>query len=298
MSALTYAHPAAADLLAIVPPHLVVADGRRRPAPGGGFRLATPHPSRRPRPDTGRCPPGGDGTYIGRLLARAGFHPRALAGPPGDPSASGSSPALSASTRASATPSASGPASASRSDSFSSIAPAMPKSGCAGPTVSSARPETRLGVDRRGWMRGGEVILATRLGDGRLLDARSLRAIALHEIGHAIGLAHSDDGHDVMAPLVRVAALSDDDRATARLCMPFPQGTFVRLAGHQVADRPIVDASATRNQLPAPRIPMKRSMNRFSPVAAARRPATRRQAQLAQSASARSDRSFASRTRC
>lgn len=79
-------------------------------------------------------------------------------------------------------------------------------------------------VDRNGWMRSGEVLLATHLGDGRQLDARSLRAIALHEIGHAIGLAHSDGRHDVMAPLVRVAALSRGDSATARLLYALPAG--------------------------------------------------------------------------
>ena len=79
-------------------------------------------------------------------------------------------------------------------------------------------------VDRRGWMRSGEVLLATHLGDGRPLDSRSLRAIALHEIGHAIGMAHSDDSHDVMAPLVRVATLSRGDRATARLLYTLPAG--------------------------------------------------------------------------
>lgn len=79
-------------------------------------------------------------------------------------------------------------------------------------------------VDRDGWMRGSDVLLATHLGDGRPLDPRSLRAIALHEIGHALGLAHSDDRHDIMAPLVRVAALSGGDRATARLLYTLPAG--------------------------------------------------------------------------
>jgi predicted Zn-dependent protease len=79
-------------------------------------------------------------------------------------------------------------------------------------------------VDRNGWMRGSDVLLSTHLGDGRQLDHRSLRAIALHEVGHAIGLAHSDDRHDIMAPLVRVAALSGGDRATARLLYALPAG--------------------------------------------------------------------------
>lgn len=79
-------------------------------------------------------------------------------------------------------------------------------------------------VDNRGWLRSSDILLATHLSDGRPLDARSLQAIALHEIGHVIGLAHSDDYHDVMAPLVRVASLSAADRATARLLYTMPAG--------------------------------------------------------------------------
>ena len=72
-------------------------------------------------------------------------------------------------------------------------------------------------TDRAGWLIGSEITLATHISDGRELDARGMRAIALHEVGHALGLSHSSDAHDIMAPLVRVDGLSDVDRGTIKL---------------------------------------------------------------------------------
>ena len=79
-------------------------------------------------------------------------------------------------------------------------------------------------ANHNGWLQAGDITLATHLGSGGAIDARGMRAIALHEIGHVLGLSHSDNPLDIMAPLVRVTDLSPVDRATARLLYSFPAG--------------------------------------------------------------------------
>jgi predicted Zn-dependent protease len=79
-------------------------------------------------------------------------------------------------------------------------------------------------TDRQGWLLSGDITLATHISDGHALDGRGMRAIALHEVGHALGLSHSTDSHDIMASLVRVDGLSAPDRATIRLLYSLPAG--------------------------------------------------------------------------
>jgi len=79
-------------------------------------------------------------------------------------------------------------------------------------------------TDRTGWMLAGDITLATHISDGQALDARGMRAIALHETGHALGLSHSGEATDIMAALVRVDGLSAPDRNTIKLLYSYPAG--------------------------------------------------------------------------
>ncbi len=84
--------------------------------------------------------------------------------------------------------------------------------------------KTRWMHDRRGWIRGARVTIALHRYTGEQLSGDALHAIALHEVGHSLGLDHSSDAANVMAPRVRVRDLSDADRATARLLYRLPAG--------------------------------------------------------------------------
>lgn len=84
--------------------------------------------------------------------------------------------------------------------------------------------KTRWMHDRRGWIRAARVTIALHRFSGEALDGDALHAIALHEVGHSLGLDHTSDVSNVMAPRVRVRDLSDADRATARLLYRLPPG--------------------------------------------------------------------------
>jgi predicted Zn-dependent protease len=68
------------------------------------------------------------------------------------------------------------------------------------------------------------IVLALHHQGGDLLDFDAMHAMALHEIGHLLGLDHTQDTLSIMAPKVRVRELSEADRATVRLIYALPAG--------------------------------------------------------------------------
>jgi predicted Zn-dependent protease len=83
---------------------------------------------------------------------------------------------------------------------------------------------TRWSRDDDWWITDANIVLAVHHNQGETLDEDSMRAMALHEIGHLLGLDHTRDSMSVMAPKVRVRQLSDADRATVRLLYALPAG--------------------------------------------------------------------------
>jgi hypothetical protein len=78
--------------------------------------------------------------------------------------------------------------------------------------------------DARWWILDGGITLAVHHRNGEPLDSAAVRAIALHEVGHLVGLDHTADSGSIMAPRVRVKQISAADRATAQLLYALPPG--------------------------------------------------------------------------
>jgi hypothetical protein len=75
------------------------------------------------------------------------------------------------------------------------------------------------------WLVSADIVLSLAHPAGGTVTPLQMRAIALHEVGHLLGLDHTDEPTNIMSARVRVRDLSDADRATIRLLYSVPAGT-------------------------------------------------------------------------
>ena len=90
-------------------------------------------------------------------------------------------------------------------------------------------PDTAAGKtfwarDVNWWILGGDIEVALHSSAGAPYDREAVHAIALHEVGHLIGLDHASDPVNIMAPRVHARQLSTTDLRTAHLVYQLPPG--------------------------------------------------------------------------
>lgn len=86
--------------------------------------------------------------------------------------------------------------------------------------------QTDISVTADGAITSATITLALRAPNGQILGRPMLVSTALHEVGHALGLAHSGQRGDTMYPEPTTTALSPRDRRTIELIYSLPSGSI------------------------------------------------------------------------
>ncbi len=89
----------------------------------------------------------------------------------------------------------------------------------------AAAGKTYWARDVNWWILGADIELALHSQGGQAYDREAVHAIALHEVGHLIGLDHANDNANIMARRVQTLKLSAADLKTAHLIYKLPPGS-------------------------------------------------------------------------
>ena len=92
----------------------------------------------------------------------------------------------------------------------------------------TAAGKTYWARDENWWILGADSAVALPSATGVAYDRDAVHAIVLHEVGHLIGLDHSVDQANIMAPRVYTTRLSPTDLRTAHLVYQLPPGLVRR----------------------------------------------------------------------
>lgn len=84
--------------------------------------------------------------------------------------------------------------------------------------------QTDLAWDQYGRVRRAFITLAIRTSAGAMLPDPALGGVAVHEVGHALGLPHSADTLDIMFPSTHAQLPSPRDRRSVLLLYRLPPG--------------------------------------------------------------------------
>jgi len=88
----------------------------------------------------------------------------------------------------------------------------------------AAAGKTYWARDQNWWIVDADIELAVHHPDGQRYDGTNIRTIALHEVGHLVGLDHTANPDNIMSASVHVSNLSAADLRTASLVYKLPPG--------------------------------------------------------------------------